>query len=612
MNFKLASIGSNINKHKIIYYFLLLSFWCILSLIYLYPFVKTHALNAYGGDLPFHLGRIEELYQDLRRGVIIPRISTFTFRQVGGSVNFFYPWIGTYPFALLRFIIPGGVSAYYAGIYLYTVLTFITSYYAMVKFSSNKVRAIIFSVIYVFSAYRFHDMFDQFVLGEALCLTWLPLVFFSFYELLWGDKHYWKLLSISVSLVLFTHVLTFAILIVILALLFIMLFWKIQDKFQRFKRLFWSVLLNISLSMIFWGPMLEQRHLNDLHMPFKGLVLIKGPYESIERAFTYSFYYGNKFAQVDAADWAIIGPVLMLVVLFGWIFIKYVSVKERFIYIVGALLVVLTTSLVPWGLFNSTPIGFLQFPYRLLGISTVFVASYASLLGVMLIQRINKGKQYPLLTLVSITCLVFVPVCVTMVHGRSILKQRSEFNQLSANKSKVKPYSKLSNFEQSRRILPIKYRLTDKNFENIFGYWNGSTLDYFPNAAVSYGPSIMDNKVVINHKYVSVFEKERKVSPNKIEYILSGNKIGTYIDLPLVYIHNDQVLINHKKINKENISNRGTIQFKSADKRTKVVLKYIDSSWERLCTAVSVASWTFLGLVSTVNFFNKKHRKFES
>lgn len=145
---------------------LAVTFAC-LSILYVFLFVRLHMVLG-SGDMMFHANRIEELYRDVQQGVFVPRISTYSFNQVGSGINFFYPWIFLYPFVIFRMITHNPVSAYYLGIILETFLTFCISYYAMHQYSHSRTRGVVFSLLYTLGNYRLYLAMNQEVLAESI------------------------------------------------------------------------------------------------------------------------------------------------------------------------------------------------------------------------------------------------------------------------------------------------------------------------------------------------------------------------------------------------------------------------------------------------------------
>ena len=139
-------------KRKVWFNIGLCILFLLLSIVYVWPFAHRGVIFG-SGDLMFHVNRMEELYQDIQRGVLVPRISSFSFNQVGSGINFFYPWVLLYPFAIIRLLTHNPISAFYIGIVLINFLTLGIAYYSMLRFASSRKRAFAFAIIYSFANY---------------------------------------------------------------------------------------------------------------------------------------------------------------------------------------------------------------------------------------------------------------------------------------------------------------------------------------------------------------------------------------------------------------------------------------------------------------------------
>ena len=73
-------------------------------------------------DLAFHINRIQELSQCLRRGNL-PQIYTYTFGKFGYPIGIFYPQLTIIPFAIFSMILHSTVKGIYVGIIFFTFLT---------------------------------------------------------------------------------------------------------------------------------------------------------------------------------------------------------------------------------------------------------------------------------------------------------------------------------------------------------------------------------------------------------------------------------------------------------------------------------------------------------
>lgn len=346
-------------------------FFCVMSVIYIWSF--AHLRIVFGsGDLMFQANRIEELYQDVIHGVFVPRISAYTFNQVGSGINFFYPWILLYPFVIFQLITRNPISAFYLGIFLETLVTLLLSYYAMRKYSTNRKRAIIFAISYTFANYRLYLVFNQNVLAESIAYTFLPLVLLGFYEIFYRNIKSWPILAIGMTMLLYSHMLTTALTALFMLVTLVFTWKKISNKGLRLVAGVKAAILSFLLSAFYLVPFFEQTVTNHLTASWVGLFLIKTPMETITSSIN------NEPTQV-------VGFLLIIVLIFGFFYWKRANTADRYTYVSGIVLVVLTTTLFPWAKLLNTPVANLQFPYRLTGLATLMLTIYLSTVIIYLI-----------------------------------------------------------------------------------------------------------------------------------------------------------------------------------------------------------------------------------
>ena len=161
-----------------------------------------------GFDMQFHLARIEGIYQAMRGGDFPVRLNPIQNGGYGDLSAVMYPQLFLYPVAVLRFF---GVSL----MLCYKVLLVginLGSAYLAYYCGKNVLRSgkmgIWVSVFYTFASYRIIDLYMRHALGEALAMTFLPLVVWGTYEILWGDRRKWYLLVFGMTGVLQSHVLS--------------------------------------------------------------------------------------------------------------------------------------------------------------------------------------------------------------------------------------------------------------------------------------------------------------------------------------------------------------------------------------------------------------------
>ncbi|EAK3904361.1 hypothetical protein CW563_09815, partial [Campylobacter jejuni] len=75
-------------------------------------------------------------------------------------------------------------------------LTLSLSYYAMFNFSKRRIRAVIFAVFYTISVYHLYLGLKNYVIGEFIAYTFVPLAMYGFYEVVFGNAKKWPVLGI--------------------------------------------------------------------------------------------------------------------------------------------------------------------------------------------------------------------------------------------------------------------------------------------------------------------------------------------------------------------------------------------------------------------------------
>ena len=542
------------------------------------------------GDFMFHANRMEELYRNIQQGIFIPRISTATFNQVGSGINFFYPWLLLYPWVLVRLITNNPISAFYLYIVLETFVTFSISYYGMHKYSGSKRRAIIFSLIYTFANYRLFLVFHQDVLAESIAYTFLPLVLLGFYEVFFRDKKKWPLLAIGMSLLLYSHMLTTALTAIFL-LITLLIFWRdIVEKKARMLAAIKAVGLSVLLTAFYLFPFIEQTLGNHLRASWTGFNFIQQPMQVIE------FSINN---EPDPT----IGFLLILTVLLGFTYLKKVPVLEKYSYFAGLLLVVLTTSLFPWGKFLDTPIANLQFPYRLNDLATVMLCIYLSLIIDNMFVKLKV--DYRVTTIFPLSALIIITFGLVFTTSHQIINQRLNTNVPMLNKRPTP-----ENYYPAEN--GAYYNLTSKNWHNMFYYYghNGS-FDYFPIAVKGeINALVVTHQAIVDGKKVS-FADRLTSKPNQLEYDLSGIKAGTNVKLPVLYYKNDLIKIGSGRFEKPTVTKVDTIQVRVPRHNKKAIIKYHNSVLDNSSLIISLVTWLGV-LVIYITGIARKKKNYET
>ena len=519
----------------------------ILSIIYEVTFVLGNKPLAYyekfKGDQLFHIARLSGL-----KNIFTNPISFSTYHGVGNGVNFFYPWLTFYPAEIFSGILHSEFKGMVVFLLLLTYLTFVLSYYPAKRYLKwNTKRSIIFSFLWTFSTYRGLNFFNRTDIGELLATIYIPVLVMSFIDLI-KHKNYnnWIIIAISMSLILFSHILSTLIVTFILILVLLINYTSIRDI-----RIWWSLLKAVIatslLTIGFWMPMLQQMKYIPITRPFVAVLE--------DWAININDMIGNSMNSNYLL--ANVGIIVIFIVFISLIKFKKLSVDEKKILIIVLVLLWGCTKAFPWQIFQATFVNYIQFPWRLM----MFASFFAYLLGAILLDKIDIKYVVSLFGVILISHYAFV---------------------IGLPKDKV---TLLNN---------------DRNIEKISKEYINS--DYYPKAATKDPVSIENKKFVISNKEAKVLNYKNTDTEVKFT-VINESKKRVIVDVPILYYLGTEVKNNNKLI-PVTISSRGTVQVELSNKNNNVVISSRYTKLARISQAISLGT----ALVIASMFFIKKQR----
>lgn len=334
--------------------------FAVFSAIVLLPQLNQHALIL-GGDSSFHLNRFYDAMMQIKRGDYQYFISLDGFFQSGRVVNALYgPYLAYFNGWLL--LITGSWFKYQlVSDWLVNLLAALSMYYLL---RTNRVRknysvwlALFFVTTYCISTWTLNQQFLAW--GTAL----MPLGIAAATRMIRQPKEPVKVLelTLAVTAMMQTHVLSTLFLVVILAIFFVIAWFKTSKRVDLVKKVMWSALLTLLLTSNVWGAMLELYSSNHLLAPFKNTIPLSNGIVN----FTAD---GSQMSL-----WmALLVTCQVALSLFNW---QRWTLLNKTVTIVGGSLLIASTSLLPWDtLFKWIPgLSMLQFPYRLLGPASILL-----------------------------------------------------------------------------------------------------------------------------------------------------------------------------------------------------------------------------------------------
>lgn len=365
----------------------------VLFFIYvLYPILGNY-LNV-GDDTAFHLLRISEIFDNLKNGYILPTIYANSLDGYGYGNPFFYPDLFLYIPALLMFTGISVAVAYKILLIIITIVTMYITYYSVKGIFKSDNVAFLTMIAYTGSMYRIHNIQVRGALGEIIAMTFLPLIIYGLYKVVYdGDSDYkerkliYLPLSLGFTLTLYTHLISFFIMVLTAGIYFIKHIRKIYKE-KRYIDIIKATLVSIGLSSPFLFPML--------------FMMSKDVYsynETVTFKLTDRLINILEALEIQINDYLLffiwIVVVAIIVFLCKYIFKKYKYSQLKRISVemllVGIFMLILATDLTPWVVIEKLfpPIGLIQFPFRFLSLALFFIILSNCIILDKLITNIN-------------------------------------------------------------------------------------------------------------------------------------------------------------------------------------------------------------------------------
>lgn len=159
-------------------------------------------------DVPFHAVRLHNLLDSLQSGQLPARVGGYAYNGYGAVTSVFYPDILLYPFALLLGL--GASMAYVLNMLTVTMnaLTAVCMYMAARRMFNDRQAGAFAAIVYVLCGFRLDRLYGSFMVGQMLAMAFVPLFMLGLWEVIFGDKARWPMLTLGATLVFQSHMLT--------------------------------------------------------------------------------------------------------------------------------------------------------------------------------------------------------------------------------------------------------------------------------------------------------------------------------------------------------------------------------------------------------------------
>lgn len=459
---------------------ILLGFAFLSLLLAIAPVLSPNGLGIIRvNDFNFHASRVESMANILQS----PTNFEF-FHHYGSPVNLCYPWLTLVPWYLFYLLTHHIVGSYLCFVGVLTFATLWLCYQIGWKMTTKRGIGVLFALLYSFSFYRLYNLYYRFAIGEAIAMTFLPLIIYALYQILYKKQtKAWYLLTIAMTLTAYTHFLS-----LLFYTLFIVLFYlgatvirqaKKKEWWALVKAGFWSGLFSLG-SML---PLIDLSLKHQLFTPEKGDVY--------RRALTIKRFIWNHLQFSFKASTYACGFLLLLcffVVILYWRHYHW-WFKELILFVVLSLVAV--TRLFPWQKLQSTMLGSIQFPWRLYVFPTCFIA----LLAAIALYYWWK-EHYIYLGLGLLFVMVHLGIVIQYAnvpnHGREFYSFHPEAKIQKIVENRGKPT------------------------------WLGSgRIDYYLKASQPYYKNFWQHRMYVDHHFVKV---PMKVTPDEVQFNVNFKK----------------------------------------------------------------------------------------
>lgn len=567
---------------KYIRYIGIIGLFAIISYLYVWSFIKTGIIYV-SSDRIFHLERLEEAYRTLRSGHLLSYISTYSAARIGIATGQGYPSINLIIYGLIRLILVKPVISYYSYIMVEQFLGLIVAFYAgWIFFKGSKKSALIFAVILRTSTYVMYNDFGRADIGEAWALIFVPLALIGYY-LITARREYIRgalILSLGLSLELYSHILSAVITILFLIGVYILhLLNDRRNVITEIKSLIIGAILFILESLIILVPLIDllREH-------------IATPGSSLWSIYNYTPIKLVKLSLSNSIgiDSENIGIILLILAFIGIFFLKKMSVNIRRMYMMSLFLLILITNIFPWSLLQNTPLRIIQFPWRLLAIIIV-------LLSVCAVFTLDSMKM---LKIWGVSLVIMVSLISVIVSEQSFISnEKSMYHIARSDKDIANPWDKLVNSSNYNKMLSIN-QTADTN--KYFTY-----NDYNKKSARENDVSIFNHEVSIGNYRKSISNKDIESGYQEVTYKLRELPSDSgRLTLPFVIYdkNNYKVYLNSKKIKfYENKYSQLQIYKNKNLKNIDVKVKYIVPMRYKIVNVISLV----VIIMSIIIFFYK-------
>jgi hypothetical protein len=542
------------------------------------PFYTTSLIGA--DDLPYHLVRIEGIKNALMEGQF-PAVIQPGGLHGNGYLTTMYPNMFLYIAAILRIFRVSIALSYKFMMFLAGIATAYFTYISLKSMTNNRNMCYLGTALYVLLPYRFTNIYARGAVGEALAMTFMPLIIAGFYQVIFGDKEKWYYLVAGFTGVLQSHVLSTLIVAIVFVIACVL--W-IKELFidKRWVQLVKAAVITVMLNLWFIVPFLFFYLKENLF--FEALNWSSYTEYSVNPSFFFETIdtQSNRYLSLGLPVMCLVGVCVIVVICEKHK--NKIDSYLKYLFAVGCIISFMITGyfasrdFMEIGLFDKL-FTTIQFPWRLFGIAAIlFIFSGCIWLG----KSKLLGKYANVLAVALIAVNILSGLNVPYNSNNFAYSSKSDTHTIG-HESKVTGIVK----SDSSIIEPYEWRI---------GNIEDSEITTVPSTS--------------SDENVQILSFEKNGTKASIEY--TSDTQGQYIEFPLMnyigYVAKDE---NGEKLNVDTGSHGRLRVWINGDNNTHVInVKYQIPFIFKIATGISLLSYVAVLVVCLMNKFkNQKNQE---
>ena len=404
-------------KEKLKFHGLHIAFFLLITVLYSYIYWADvggtlEPVLYHNDDGTFHLIRALSL-----ENITQSPINFKFFNHNGNPTLLFYPYLTLFPLYWITQLCNNLILSYYIFWAIITFCSLEITFYVAYKISKKVNLAILTSIVYVFCFTRTTSIYHRLAVGEALAMTFLPLVLYGIYQIFYtkSTKPRWFALALGMTLIAYTHMLSLVMAAVFITFFLIMSCIHRTMTWNRFLALLKSASFSLLMTLGLFGPMLQFQTFTKIKEPL--LYQLSDTAMSVNQVVDASL--SNNLASED--NLGIVLLIFLIVSVIG--FSKFKSTFFKDLVISGLIFSFLSTNLFPWHFFQDIFYN-IQFPWRFFVLASIAISFTGSYIIIQLCQT-------PKMQNLAVSCLIVVLVLINWGTISRVQTQDSFFSEQS-------------------------------------------------------------------------------------------------------------------------------------------------------------------------------------